>query len=355
MQPAASIFITLLFTVAAAACHRKAAAEVTKTSVETSVSVATAIAEAVPTPDILTLTGSITADQRAEVTAEAQGKVLAVMVERGQRVKRGQPVVRLDVSAAALHGAEASAQLQTARSDQRLADAECARSRKLFAMGAISGAEAERTSAQCSSAGSQVSAAQARSAMIGKGVRDGIVRAPFDGVVVSRGVTAGEWVAPGRSLFTLIDADPLRLELTVPEARVADLQLGQRVELSTVARPNAAYRATITRLGAEIGASRSLIVEATVEPTPELVPGMFVEARVVTGQTLRPVLPASAVVLRGKVWHVFVVYEGIARERIVQLGPSPGPGTVSIVQSITAGETVVHTITDQIVDGLRVN
>lgn len=354
-MPTSSLLLVLLLSLGAAACHRRAAAEATGARPEPAVSVATAIAAALPTPDVLTLTGSIAANQRAEVTAEAQGKVLTVMVERGQRVKRGQPVVRLDVSATALHGAEASAQLAAARSDQRLADAECARSQKLFAMGAISGAEAERTSAQCSSASSQVSAAQARSAMIGKGVRDGIVRAPFDGVVVARGVTAGEWVAPGRSLFTLIDAAPLKLELTVPESRVADVQLGQRVELSTVARPNAAYRATITRIGAEIGASRSLIVEATVDPTPELVPGMFVEARVVTGHTLRPVLPASAVVLRGKVWHAFVVYEGIVEERIVQLGPTPAPGTVSIVQAIAPGATVVHTVTDQITDGLRVN
>lgn len=101
-------------------------------------------------------------------------------------------------------------------------------------------------------------------------------------------------------------------------------------------------------------ATRALTVEATVDAAPELVPGMYVEARVLLGHTLRPVLPASAVVQRGTSWHAFVVYEGIVEERVVQLGPAPAPGLVSIVQSVAPGERVVHTITDQIVDGLRV-
>ncbi|CAN5687434.1 efflux RND transporter periplasmic adaptor subunit [soil metagenome] len=355
MQPAASIALTLLCAVASIACHRKAAAEATKPLAEPPRKVALAIAVPAPTPDLLILTGSIRADQRADVTADTQGKVLAVMVERGQRVKRGQPVLQLDVAGASLQTQEAYAMFENARDQQRLADKECERSRALFEIGAISGTEADRQRTQCTAASHQVSAAAARSQMIGKSVRDGLVRAPFDGIVAERSVTVGEWVSPGRSLFTLIDSDPLKLELIVPESHVHAIKLGQPVELSTVSRPDVSYHATVTRLGAEIGRSRGLTVEATLAPAPDLVAGMFVEARVVVGHTMLPVLPATSVVKRGDTWHAFIVHDGAVEERIVQLGPSPAEGTVSIVQSIAPGDRVVQVITADIIDGLRVN
>jgi membrane fusion protein, multidrug efflux system len=308
-----------------------------------------------PTPDILQLTGKVVADQRAEVTADTQGKVLAVMVERGQRVRRGDPVVKLDVRGAALSTREASANLEAARVEQQLADRECERSQRLLDDGSITRSEWDRTSARCTSAAQQVSAARARTALLAKSVDDGIVRAPFDGVVTERAVTAGEWVAPGRSLFTLVDASPLLVEVSVSEANLAAISEGQRVEVSTVSRPGKRYGAKVTRVGAEIGRTRSLIVEATLEATEELVPGMFVSAAITTGHTKRPVIPATAVARRGKVWHAFVVgKDGVVTDRIVQLGPAPGPDRVSILQNVAAGERVVATITSQITDGLRV-
>jgi len=314
-----------------------------------------ATATAAPTPEILTLTGKIVADQRAEITADTQGRVLEVLVERGQRVKRGQPVIKLDVRGAALSTGEAVAHLAAARGDQRLAEIECERARSLFAKGAISKSELDRTITQCSSAVQNVSAASARTAVLAKGVSDGLVRAPFDGIVSERGVSAGEWVAPGRSLFTLVDSDPLKVELSVPESSVAAIALGQSVSIGTVARPGMSFPATVTRRAAEIGRSRSLIVEATIQGGAEqLVPGMFVEAQIITGTLSRPVLPATAVVRRGKTWHAFVVHGGVLEDRIVQLGPVPGPGQVSIEQSISPGDRVVARITDQITDGLRV-
>jgi len=310
------------------------------------------VAEA-PAPDVLTLTGELAADQRSEVTADTQGRVLAVLAQRGQRVTRGEPIVQLDVRGAALSAREAQAGLDAARTERHLAETECARSSSLFASGAITKSELDREAARCESALSHVAAAEARGALVAKGIADGIVRAPFDGIVAARTVAVGEWVAPGRPLFTIIDGGPLKVELAVPEASVPAIRLGQVVELTAVARP-AAYAATVTRLGAEIGRSRSLIVEATVQPTPDLLPGMFVAARIVTGHTARPSVPATAVVRRGKTWRAFVAANGVLEERVVKLGPAPSPGRVSIVRGLATADRVVESITDQIVDGLRV-
>src|SRR5262245_8297105 len=200
------------------------------------------------TRDTITLTGELAADQRSDITADTQGRVLAVLARRGQHVKRGEPLVRLDVRTAALSTREAHANLAAAKSDEQLAATECGRSSSLYEKGAITKSEADREAAHCASATQKVAAAEARAALLANGISDGIVRAPFDGIVAAKNVATGEWVAPGRSLLTLVDDGALRVELAVPEALIGAIRLGQEVELSTVSRPGT-YRATITRLG----------------------------------------------------------------------------------------------------------
>jgi membrane fusion protein, multidrug efflux system len=335
-------------------CKKKGEDMAAKAPPKAPVQVPLIVAEEAPTPDVLTLTGVIAADQRSEVTADTQGKVVAVLIERGQRVKMGQAVVQLDVRTATLSAREAQANLEAARAQKQLAEEECKRAQTLLDKGAITRSEYDRQITQCTSTLQQVSAAQARADMITKSISDGLVRAPFDGQVTEKSVTPGEWVAPGRTLFTLVDDDPLRIELSVPEAAVRAIQKGQKVELSAVAQPDKIYTATVTRIGGEIGRTRSLTVEATLDPQKDLVPGMFAEAHVTIGESPRPVLPKAAVVQRGKLWHAFVAIKGEIQDRIVQVGPSLAADKVAILQGVTKGDQVVAQVTDQIIDGLRI-
>ena len=354
---AAPVFALCLAVAAASAACKKpddTSAGPAKAAVAPPVKVELLTAGEQPTPEVLTLTGTIAADQRAEVTADTQGKVINVMVERGQRVKLGQAVVSLDVRSAALSQREAQANLEAARAQRGLADSECARSKSLFDKGAITREEFDRQSTQCTSALQQVSAAEARLQMMAKSISDGIVRAPFDGLVAEKNVTPGEWVAPGKPLFTLVDDDPLRINLSVPEVAVRSVKLGQAVTLTAVAYPDKTYTAKITRMGAEVGATRSLIVEATIDTGSDLVPGMFAEAHVRIGEATHPVIPAASVVKRGKVWHAFVAVKGELEDHIVQLGEPPAAGQVTVLQGVGKGDKVVAKITDQIVDGLKV-
>jgi membrane fusion protein (multidrug efflux system) len=313
--------------------------------------VAAAVVAEAPTPNVIVVTGRVTADQRSDVTADTQGKVINVMIERNQRVKLGQPVVQLDTRSAALGAREAAANLAAARSQKQLADQECERTKSLLDKGAITKSEYDRQMAQCTAAQEQVAAVQARTQMMSKSVADGLVRAPFDGVISEKMVSPGEWVAPGKPLFTLVDDDPLKVELSISEIASPMVKKDQRVELITVARPDQPIGATITRLGAEIGRTRSLIVEGVVDKGSELVPGMFVEAHIKVGEVTRPVVPSTAVVKRGKTWRAFVIKKGEVEERIVQLGASPGGGQVSIAQGLAKGEKVVAKVTDDVVDG----
>ncbi len=306
------------------------------------------------TDDLLTLTGTIAANQRSEVTADTQGKVIAVMVDRGTRVKMGDPVVRLDVRSAALSQQEAAANLSAARVQRQNAEDECARAKALLDKGAITKSDWDKQDTQCQSSLSQVTAAEARTAMAAKTVSDGIVRAPFAGIVDAKSVSPGEWVTPGRSLFTLVDDNPLKISLSVPEAQIPLVKMGQHVDIVSVAYPDKSFGATVSRVGAEVGASRALVIDATLDPGSPLVPGMFAEAHLVIGHSVRPVIPSTALVRRGKTWHAFVAAGGELQERIVQLAGSPVDGKAAIVAGITANEQVVSPIGDQIVDGLHV-
>jgi membrane fusion protein (multidrug efflux system) len=201
-----------------------------------------------------------------------------------------------------------------------------------------------------------VSAAQARAQMMLKSMTDGLVRAPFSGMVDAKNVSIGEWVSPGRALFTLVDDDPLKIELGVPEAVIAAIQLEQRVELFAVSHPDTSYWAKVTRIGAEIGKNRALIVEATLDKGSGLLPGTFAEAHVVIGHKTRVVLPQNAAPQRkkDKTYHAFVVRKGELEEVLVQLGPVPEKGKVSIISGVKKGDKVVANVTDDIVDGLKV-
>jgi membrane fusion protein (multidrug efflux system) len=319
------------------------------------VKAATIVAAEAPAPDVLVLTGLVQADQRSDVTADTQGKVINVMIERGQRVKFGQPVVQLDVRSAALGAREAQANLEAARAQKGLAEEECKRTKALMDKGAITASEYDRQMTQCTSALQQVSAAQARTEMMSKTVSDGLVRAPFEGLIAERMISPGEWVQPGKPLFTLVKDDPLKLEISVPEKAVAAVKTGERVDVIATAREDQTYHATVNRIGAEIGKTRSLMIEAQLDKGSDLVPGMFAEAHLVIGQTPHVVLPDKAVVKRGKQWHAFVVGKsGEAEDRLVQLGTPPEAGKVTIVQGVEKGEKVVAEVTEQIVDGTKV-
>jgi membrane fusion protein (multidrug efflux system) len=344
----------LLLVLVLVACKKPGADEGAKTPPAPPVKVTTLAAPEAPAPEVLTLTGMVAADEHSDVTADTQGKVVNVMIQRGDRVKLGQAVVQLDVRSAALGAREAQANLEAARAQKDLADQECARTKSLLEKGAITQSEYDRQMTQCRAAQQQVQATQARNEMMTKSVADGLVRAPFDGVVAERMISPGEWVNPGKPLFTLVKDDPLKIELSVPEKAVEAIKQGERVEVASVAHPDKTYNASITRIGAEIGKTRSLIVEAQLDKGTDLVPGMFAEAHVVIGQEPHVVLPKTAVAKRGKQWHAFVVKNDEAEDRIVQLGTPPGPDQVTIVQGVAKGEKVIAKVTDAIGDGTKV-
>lgn len=300
-----------------------------------------AVAEA-EVPEWIVTTGSLVAHDRADVVPNTAGKVLEVLVERGTHVEEGDALVRLDVRNASLDVREAKANLAGLEAARELADATCKRSSTLHEQGAVSGADVDRDQAQCRQAEQNVRAARVRAQEASKAVSDGIVRAPFAGIVTERKVSVGEWANLGATLLTLVEDGPLRAELELSEAASVHVALGTKVELQAVALPERKLVGTVTRMAPDLdSSSRTRVVEVELPGEDELVAGMFVRAKVITGARKLPVVPRAALLERGDTQRVFVAREGLLEERIVQLGPVLDEGRVSVVRGLEVGESIV--------------
>jgi len=263
--------------------------------------------------------------------------------------------VRLDRRSAELAAEEAGAQADAARTQQALADVECTRAGKLWAAGAINEAEHDRAEAQCTSARHAAAAAAARARLAGKSLRDAVVRAPFRGLVADRFVTEGEYVRPDTRVATVVEIDPLRLELSVPEAAVGALQAGGEVAFQVAAFPGQTFRGRVRYIGPAVRRqSRDLLVEAVVaNKDRRLLPGMFATARLATGSEPRPVVPAAAVKRDGDTDRVYVVAGGRLEERLVSLAAPDGDGVV-VNAGLRSGERVASPVSPALFDGARV-
>ncbi|HEX3854102.1 MAG TPA: efflux RND transporter periplasmic adaptor subunit [Polyangiaceae bacterium] len=317
--------------------------------------VETAVAEERQVPELVTITGTLDADQRTDLAANASGRVKKTFVERGQHVKAGDIIAELDARTAVLSATEARANAVSARDQLALNRADCARYTVLLSQHAITQQEFDRAATQCRTQESAAQAASARAAQASKVVGDSTIRAPFAGVVSERFVNVGDYVRDDSKVATVLVDNPLRLRLTVPEANIAAAHAGVVVTFDSVALSGQAFSATIRYVGREIREnSRDLVVEAIADNTAGLlVPGMFVTAHLPTGTRAEPVIPRKAVVDNDSAHSVFVVVNNHLEQRVVQTGAVLGDD-IAIPDGLAKGERVVTNPSNQTVDGVRV-
>jgi len=309
-----------------------------------------------PVPQFVTLTGSLAANRSSQVASDGAGKVTETFVERGTLVNAGAPLVKLDARSANLSANEARAMVQSARVQEERAKRDCARAKDLLSQQAINQAEFDRMTADCQGTAAQAQAAIAREDLAAKAVGDALIRAPFAGVVDQRTVDVGEYVRAGNAVATVVEIDPLRLQLTVPESYVGKVIEGQKVEFEVAAYPNEApFQATVKYLGAAMRTqSRDLIVEAVIaNKGGKLRPGMFAVAHLQVGELNQVLVPAGAVRQDSELARVFVVRDGRAEEQLVQLGRRIGTD-VAVVSGLKKGDKVVAKLTDDVRDGVKV-
>ncbi|MEP7049050.1 MAG: efflux RND transporter periplasmic adaptor subunit [Pseudomonadota bacterium] len=349
------LYLCLPALLALPACNKSDAAAPAVVKEDPPVHVQTSAASERPMPEFLTLTGSLLADRESDIAADANGKVLTTKVERGQSVKQGELLATLDASAAALSARAALAQEQLAKTQAEQARTECDRSRQLFASGAISKAEYDRSIAQCTGTQWSVAAASAQHGSAAKMVGDSAIRAPFAGVIGERYVNVGQYVQPSTRVVSLYSVDPLRLELSVPEANVALVRPDMQVDFQVAAFGEQSFSGKVRFISPNVRqASRDLVVEALVpNADAKLRPGMFATVRLKIGEKPAVVAPLSAIRKDLDPPRAYAVVAGHVEERVVQLGEEV-EGVVAVINGVKAGDMLVQNPTNAVHDGVRV-
>jgi RND family efflux transporter MFP subunit len=303
------------------------------------------------------VTGSIQPERRADLRAEVSSVVLQVFKENGEAVHRGDLLVRLDDTAIrdSLQSAEEAVRAVTQAFEQ--AERQVQRHKTLQAQGmtsmqALEDAEVRRNNAQ-----SELVAARARVASARQMLHRTEVRAPFDGVVSERKVSAGDTAQIGKELVKVIDPRSMRFEGLVSADRMHELKVGQRVSFRVNGYPHTDFDGTIKRIDAAANAMTrqvEVIVGFNGGEMPR-VSGLYAEGRIAAGSTQVLTVPESAVVRAGDATHVWRVQGEALQKVVVQLGERDARrGDYPVTSGLSAGDRVLRAPASTLVDGQKV-
>lgn len=303
------------------------------------------------------VSGALTAEREGEIRAQVGGPVLQVFVEQGERVRAGQQMARIDD--AALRDAFLSARsgMTAARSAYDLAEREGERAARLLEAGAIAERDVEGARSALDAARSRLADARARLTLAQEQLDDAHVRAPFDGVVAQRQVSAGDIVSPGAAMFTVIDPGSMQLEASVPADQLSSVRQGSPVTFSVRGYADRSFTGRVTRVSpAADPVTRQVRIIVSIPNTGRaLVAGLFAEGRVTSESHMGTVVPAAALDQRGVAPVVVRVKNGAVERVPVEIGlTDPTTERVEILRGIAAGDTVLVGAATALSAGTRV-
>lgn len=280
--------------------------------------------------DDVSAVGSLVSNESVVLRPEVSGRIEAIRFRDGEPVQRGAVLVELD---AAVQRAE----LQQARANLTLAEADFRRTQDLFGRKFVSRSSLDDARAKLEVARAGVALAQARLARMH-------IRAPFDGVVGIRSVSPGDFVKDGDALINLEDIATLKLDFRLPELYLARVRPGQTLELSSDVLPGERFAATVEAIDPLVDAEgRAVRLRARLaNPDMRLRPGVFVRVRLILAERgeVAMVPEAALVPAPGDVQFVYRVADGKVQRVNVRTGQRRD-AMVEIVDGLQPGMVVV--------------
>jgi len=358
-------------------------------------------------PRFFEATGTLAADVQTDVQPQTAGKVVAVGVDMGSAVSKGQMLVRLedadyklrmDQAVAQLDSAKAAvsqaeeklglrpgqkfdpervADVSVARANFNLAESNFQRAQKLIESGDISRAEFDQRKSQLDAlkqayesaiaqarqnyaavmvARTNVTNAQTQVDLARRTLSYTVVTAPIGGYVLERPVDVGTYVSTTTKVATIVKPNPLWIRIDIPEQAVRQIRAGQSVSLSTTSWPDRTFSGRVVRISPNVSASsRTLTVEAEIDNRGgALKPGQFATVRVLLPQSEAAVLvPQRALRTISGATYVFVIQNGHAEQRLVQSGQAEGD-LIEIKSGVVTDEVVATSNVEQLSDGAAV-
>ncbi|MFM2272585.1 MAG: hypothetical protein RL702_1650 [Pseudomonadota bacterium] len=291
----------------------------------------------------IAVTGTLAARREQPVGVAGEGgQVVSVLVEPGQWVARGQVLAVIDRSVQIQQQASQSAQVQVARANADLAQANYDRALKLVDKGFISTADVDRLRATRDAALAQVRVAGAQLGVLQAQTRRLNVVAPAAGLVLERRIEPGQVVSGGSGvLFRLAEGGQMELKAQIGETDLAQLAPGVAARVTPVGTDRS-FAGQVWQLSPVIDpATRQGTARIALAYAPELRPGGFASAKITAGTVVAPMLPESAIQSDDKGSFVYVVdKDNKARRRPIRTGLVTDTG-IAVVEGLAGNERIV--------------
>ncbi len=277
--------------------------------------------------------GSLRAYEAIDVSSNVTERVAELFFEDGDRVKKGDLLVRLE-------DAEELAAMKANEAELAETEREIRRLERLVEQGAVSEVRLEEFLTRREVARQRIAEAKAQ-------ISDRQITAPFDGVLGFREVSPGAMLSPEDRIATLDVLNPLKLDFTVPETFLSDLQPGLNIVAQSDAYPNQGFAGTVTQVDTRVNPiTRSATVRAEMpNPDAELRPGMLMTIELAKNPQDSLSIPERALVSVQSNHFVFVVDTPQAdSSQVTRVGVKIGrriPGYVEIVEGLEEGQTIV--------------
>lgn len=303
------------------------------------------------------ITGSIQPEKRADLRAEVQAVVLQVLKENGEKVKRGDLIVRLDDNAIreAVNSAEESVRASTQSFEQ--AERQYQRLKTLQAQGMTSMQAMEDAEVRRNNAQSDLVAAKSRAATARQQLQRTEARAPFDGIVSDRKVSPGDTAQVGKELVKVIDPTSMRLEGLVSADRMAELKVGQTVFFKVNGYPQGDFEGKIRRIAAAANPTTrqvEVLVGFAGEQQPG-VAGLYAEGRVQSQSVAALMLPDASIQREGDKAYAWKLDGAKLAKTAIKLGERDERlGLYQVASGLKQGDQVLRHATSTLTDGRAV-
>jgi membrane fusion protein, multidrug efflux system len=336
-------------------CSRSAADRPRRTA-EDGVPVTVARVETVPLDRTLAVVGSLFAKDEATLGAQVEGRVERTLVDFGDRVTAGQDLALIDTTSYEALARQAAANVARAQAGVINAEQNLKRIRELQRDQVSSASELDLATAQAEQARADLKAVEAADAIARLNLDRSHVKAAFDGAVAERIASAGDYLKVGSPLFRVVNDAVLKFIVQVPERYAARVQKEQRIRFNVDAWPGVDFEGGVYLISPSVNTTTRAFNVGALVPNPEqkLKANTFARGELLLErQVPTPVVPLDAVVNFAGVTKVFLVENGVARSRAVEVGRVQA-GRQEILAGLKPDETVVLSGQTKLYDGARV-
>lgn len=302
----------------------------------------------------LPIVGTLFAKDEATIGAEVEGSVEKTLVDFGDRVKRGQELASIDTASYQALARQAAANIAKARATADNAERELARMRNLGAIASPS--DLDKAQSEVEQTRAEVKAVEATEAIAKLNLERSHVKAPFDAAVAERIASAGDFKRIGEPLFRVVNDGVLKYIVQAPERYAALVKKEQLVTFTVDAFSGEQFQGKVFLISPQVNTTtRAFAFGALVQNAERrLRASTFARGELVLERNVpTAVVPLDAVVSFVGISKIFVVQDGIAKPRTVEVGRVIN-NRQEILSGVKPGETIVVTGQSKLYDGAKV-